>query len=75
MYLYQLKDSATDVMEKTGLVDDIGRNHFYDSKASAINSIYNKLDRSICDTCENRIFRECGRMAMPVTPTDEKDES
>lgn len=75
MYLYQLKDSATDVMEKTGLVDDIGRNHFYDSKASAINSIYNKLDRSICDTCENRIFRECGRMAMPVTPTDEEDES
>ena len=59
LYLYRLKDSASQVLKNGGYLDFIGEDHIFDSKEDAISSIFERLDRDICSTCENRIFREC----------------
>ncbi len=59
LYLYRLKDTATDVLERGGYMDKLDRANMFDSKEGAIHSIFNKLDKSICETCDKRIFLEC----------------
>ncbi len=59
LYLYRLKDSATDVLERGGYMEKLDKNNMYDSKSDAINSIFNKLDKTICERCDKRIFLEC----------------
>ncbi|MDH3467557.1 MAG: SulP family inorganic anion transporter [Gammaproteobacteria bacterium] len=59
LYLYRLKDAATDVLERGGYMQKLNRANMYDSKTQAINSIFNKLDKSICERCDKRIFLEC----------------
>jgi SulP family sulfate permease len=36
MYLYKLKDSATDVLERGGYMDKLNRQNMFDSKEDAI---------------------------------------
>ncbi len=59
LYLYRLKDSACDVLERGGYMDILNRDHIYDSKEEAIGKIFEKLDKGICKTCDKRIFLEC----------------
>jgi len=59
LYLYRLKESATDVLERGGYMDKLNRNNMYNSKEEAIHNIFGKLDKSICEHCEKRIFVEC----------------
>ncbi len=59
LYLYRLKDSAAKVMNRGGYLNEIGSNNIFDSKATAIIEIFERLDRDICANCENRIFTEC----------------
>ncbi len=59
LYLYRLKDSACEILERGGYMDILNRDHIYNSKEEAINHIFNKLDKAICETCEKRIFMEC----------------
>jgi SulP family sulfate permease len=60
MYIYQLKDSAKKVINRGGYINELNPANIFDSKDEAITSIFSRLDKSICDTCENRIFLECG---------------
>ena len=59
LYLYRLKDSASTVLKDGGYLDFIGEDNIFDSKEEAIGTIFDRLDRDICSTCENRIFLEC----------------
>jgi len=59
LYFVGLKSSVYAVIAKACFIKNIGSDHFFDTKKSAISSIYKKLDRNICDTCEVRIFKEC----------------
>ncbi len=59
MYLYRLKDSAAKVMKRGGYLDEIGEENIFGSKAEAVTGIFDRLDRNICASCENRIFNEC----------------
>ena len=58
-YMYRLKDSAANVLKDGGYLDFIGEENIFDSKEEGIENIFNRLDREICRTCENRIFTEC----------------
>ncbi|MDH3690200.1 MAG: SulP family inorganic anion transporter [Gammaproteobacteria bacterium] len=59
LYLYRLKDSASDVLERGGYMEKLNRKNMYDSKEDAIHSIFNRLDKTICKRCDKRIFQEC----------------
>ncbi len=59
MYLYKLKDSATDVLERGGYMDKLNRQNMFDSKEDAIHQIFGRLDKSVCQRCDKRIFLEC----------------
>ncbi len=59
LYLCNLKPAVTDVLERGGFVDRIGRDHIFASKDAAIHAIYSRLDSGICRDCTARIFVEC----------------
>ncbi len=58
-YLIETKSGLWDPLDKSGYLDEIGANHVFQSKTAAIHAIHHKLDKTICATCENRIFEEC----------------
>ena len=62
LYLYRLRDSATKVFNRGGYKDEIGEANIFDAKDDAIPAIFERLDKDICATCENRIFLECRKV-------------
>ena len=59
LYMYRLRDTATRVFDRGGYADEIGEANIFDDKLDAISSIFGRLDKNICATCDNRIFLEC----------------
>ena len=67
-YMYRLRDTASKVFDRGGYRDEIGEANIFDAKAEAISTIFERLDKDICATCENRIFLECKNFEK--TPDD-----
>lgn len=59
IYFVGLKASVYEFAAKTCFIKKIGSANFFDNKTEAIRSIYKRLDREICQTCQSQIFREC----------------
>jgi SulP family sulfate permease len=59
LYFVGMKSRVWQFMAQGGFIREIGASHFFDSKADAISAIYKRLDKSICETCVTRIFKEC----------------
>jgi SulP family sulfate permease len=59
LYVSGLKIIAQDVFIKGGFRQKIGEASFFSKKKEAIESIYQTLDESVCQTCTSRIFTEC----------------
>jgi len=73
LYLAGMKDEVEEKMRLTGCLKDIGEENVFKSKTAAFAAIYERLDRSICETCTQRIFWECnadenGKPRPPVPP-------
>ncbi len=58
-YLSSVRIGARDFLEKGGYIEAIGRNNIFETKDEAIKEIYSRLDRSICEGCSVKIFKEC----------------
>ena len=59
LYFHQLHDSAHELLERGGYLQDVGEENIFDTKGEAISKIFLRLDRGICVRCEKRIFNEC----------------
>ncbi|MGA1695576.1 MAG: SulP family inorganic anion transporter, partial [Arenicellales bacterium] len=59
--LYQLKESARDVINQGGYMEQIQPAGDYLSKGEAIKSILPTLDPQVCASCSQRIFLECAK--------------
>jgi len=59
IYFVGLKLISQDILRSGGFVKTIGKEHFFIDKNTAISTIYSKLDKEICSTCEVKLFKEC----------------
>ena len=74
LYMYQLRDSASNVFVRGGYGDEIGEANIYNSKEGAISAIFDRLDKNICATCELRIFNECQSIEKAAENSAEKPQ-
>jgi len=58
-YLSSIRIGAREFLKKGGYYDEIGEENIFESKDGAIREIYQRLDRSVCDGCIVKIFKEC----------------
>jgi SulP family sulfate permease len=72
LYFHQLHDSAHDLLERGGYLQDVGEEDIFDTKGEAISKIFQRLDRGICVRCEKRIFNEC--RAVPKVEIEGEQE-
>ncbi len=59
IYFSGLKIVSQQILKKGGFRNEIGEENFYDDKLTAIEEIYKKLDKNICDSCKVKVFFEC----------------
>ncbi|HHH44016.1 MAG TPA: SulP family inorganic anion transporter [Gammaproteobacteria bacterium] len=68
LYLIKVKKGLWESLESCGCLDAIGSNNVFQSKTAAIIGIFQKLDKSVCRTCDKRIFRECASVPREEAP-------
>jgi len=66
LYMYQLRETAAKVFNRGGYRDEIGEANIFNSKEDAISTMFDRLDKNICATCEHRIFVECKSIKKQV---------
>ncbi len=58
-YLSSIRIGAREFLKKGGYLNEIGEENIFETKHKAIQEIYQRLDRSICDSCSVKIYKEC----------------
>ncbi len=59
IYFSGLKMVSQSILTRGGFRKIIGLENFFNDKNSAIQMIYGKLDKNICESCTARVFHEC----------------
>ena len=59
LYLCGLKMEAEKFLRKGGYLEEIGEHNLFVRKKEAIAAIFTFINKSLCQTCKYRIFREC----------------
>lgn len=59
LYFHRPRPEVLAMWRRTGFLERLGEDHVFPDKATALSSIYARLDRSICAGCKARIFWEC----------------
>ena len=62
LYLINVKKGLWDSLDENHAFDKIDPKHVYQGKSAAVHAIFQKLDHSICETCDARIFLECSNV-------------
>ncbi|WP_043519050.1 SulP family inorganic anion transporter [Achromobacter arsenitoxydans] len=59
LYFHRPRPEVMDMWRRTGFLERLGEDHIFPDKATALHTIYAKLDKGICAGCKARIFWEC----------------
>jgi SulP family sulfate permease len=59
IYFHELRGQALEIASRFGVLDSDPEGHVFQSKREAIANIFPRLDKTVCERCEKRIFREC----------------
>jgi sulfate permease, SulP family len=61
LYFHRPRPPVMELWEKSGFLDEMGRDHVFPDKYIAIATIVPKLDPGICARCTVKLFDECPR--------------
>ena len=70
LYLCKLRPGVRTLLERSGVLDVIGRDHLFATKDQALAVIYQRLDAAKCAGCTARIFMECQVTLPDGSPRD-----
>ena len=74
LYFHQLHDSAQELLERGGYLEDVGTENIFFTKGEAISEVFQRLDRGICVRCDKRIFNECRAVPKVEIEVDESTQ-
>ena len=61
LYFHRPRPEVLGMWQRIGFVDELGADHIFDDKFSAIASIVPRLNGATCATCRARVFQECAQ--------------
>ncbi|WP_064735947.1 SulP family inorganic anion transporter [Azohydromonas australica] len=73
LYFHRPRPRVLDQWRRDGFLDELGCDHVFDDKRSAISTICSRLDPAICGHCRVRVFQECADPAI-VAPFHEAEK-
>ena len=59
LYFVSLKPAVFKSMKKSGFIESVGYDYFFDEKYTAIKTLYGHADKNQCATCRVKVFMEC----------------
>jgi SulP family sulfate permease len=65
LYLAGVKARTLEVLRRGGYLEEIGEENVFDGMDTAIEQIEARLDKTVCQRCETRVFESCGSLASP----------
>jgi SulP family sulfate permease len=68
LYFHRPRPQVMEMWQRTGFLDKLGRDHIFPDKRTAIASIYEKFDPSVCLRCPSRVTWECASRAAAAEP-------
>jgi sulfate permease, SulP family len=68
LYFHRPRAPVMQLWQRVGFLDELGVDHIFPAKRTAIETIFTRLDRGICAHCTARIFEECQALPQPVPP-------
>jgi SulP family sulfate permease len=54
-----MKDEPMQTLQRCGVLDEIGRENFFNMGDDVLGTLYTRLDRAVCSQCRVRVFRPC----------------
>lgn len=58
-----VQPSLKEILDRSGLTEEIGENHFFEHTGEAINCAIGSLNRNACIGCKHFAFRECDQLS------------
>lgn len=65
LYFHRPRPPVTELWQRSGFLDEMGRDHVFPDKRIAIATIVPRLDLEICKRCPVKLFEECPRELLP----------
>ncbi|WP_321493995.1 SulP family inorganic anion transporter [uncultured Desulfobacter sp.] len=59
LHLCRINQDVRQFLVQGEFIQQVGEDHIFDRENQAISTIYEKLDRNVCLSCQSRIFSEC----------------
>lgn len=75
LYFHRPRTPVVDVFTQTGMLEQLGPQHIFDSKDQALRTIYPQLDARRCQDCQLEIFTECRARQHPERPNAAHDHA